>query len=32
VRRHLAPYVDRLRATGRGHWADVLVDRNRDEL
>jgi arylsulfatase A-like enzyme len=32
VRRHLAPYVERLRATGRGHWADVLVDRHRAEL
>jgi arylsulfatase A-like enzyme len=32
VRRHLAAYAERLRATGRGHWADVLVDRHRDEL
>jgi len=32
VRRHLASYVERLRATGRAHWADVLVERHHDEL
>ncbi len=32
VRRHLGPYIKRLRATGRGHWADVLADRHPDEL
>ena len=32
VRRHLVPYAERLRATGRGHWADILVERHRDEL
>jgi arylsulfatase A-like enzyme len=32
VRRHLGPYVERLRATGRDHWADVLIERHRDEL
>ena len=28
VRGHLRSYVERLRATGRGHWADVLVARH----
>jgi hypothetical protein len=32
VRRHLGPYVERLRATGRAHWADVLVERHAAEL
>ncbi len=32
VRRHLRPYLDRLRATGRGHWADVLAERHEAEL
>ena len=32
VRHHLAPYVERLRATGRSHWAEVLVERHRAEL
>jgi arylsulfatase A-like enzyme len=32
VRRHLAPYTERLRSTGRGVWADVLESRHRDEL
>ncbi|MDZ4825009.1 MAG: sulfatase [Actinomycetota bacterium] len=32
VRRHLPSYVERLRATGRSHWADVLVDRHRAEM
>lgn len=32
VRGHLGPYLERLRATGRGSWAEVLVQRHRDEL
>jgi choline-sulfatase len=32
VRKHLSPYIDRLRATGRAQWADVLADRHRHEL
>jgi arylsulfatase A-like enzyme len=28
VRGHLGSYVQRLRATGRGHWADVLLARH----
>jgi arylsulfatase A-like enzyme len=32
VRRHLSPYVERLRATGRATWAEVLVQRHKDEL
>lgn len=32
VRHHLGPYLERLRATGRGEWADVLLDRHADEL
>jgi arylsulfatase A-like enzyme len=28
VRGHLEPYLDRLVATGRGEWADVLVARH----
>jgi len=32
VRKHLGPYLERLRATGREHWAEVLVQRHRDEL
>ncbi|NND75685.1 MAG: sulfatase [Ilumatobacter sp.] len=28
TRGHLPAYLDRLRATGRGHWADVLVERH----
>lgn len=28
TRRHLPGYLERLRATGRGHWADVLVERH----
>lgn len=32
VRHHLGPYLDRLRATGRAQWADVLVERHADEL
>ncbi len=27
VRGHLPAYLDRLRATGRSHWADALVER-----
>ena len=27
VRRHLPAYLERLRDTGRGHWADVLSER-----
>lgn len=29
VRGHLAGYLDRLRATGRAHWIDVLRERHR---
>lgn len=32
VRRHLGPYLQRLRSTGRHHWADVLERRHPDEL
>ncbi len=32
VRGHLAPYVGRLRATGRAEWADVLTLRHASEL
>jgi choline-sulfatase len=32
VRKHLGPYIDRLRATGRESWAEVLVGRHRTEL
>ncbi len=32
VRRHLGPYLERLRETGRAHCADVLEDRHRVEL
>jgi arylsulfatase A-like enzyme len=31
VRRHLPGYLERLRATGRGHWADVLNERHPTE-
>ena len=32
VRKHLKPYLERLRTTGRGHWADVLEQRHPNEL
>jgi arylsulfatase A-like enzyme len=32
VRGHLAAYLERLRATGRGHLADALAERHPDEL
>lgn len=32
TRRHLPTYLDRLRATGRGHWADVLEARHPLEV
>jgi choline-sulfatase len=32
VRRHLPAYLDRLRDTGRGHWADVLLERHPTEV
>jgi arylsulfatase A-like enzyme len=32
VRRHLTPYLTRLRATGRSDWATVLEARHRAEL
>jgi arylsulfatase A-like enzyme len=32
VRTHLGPYVERLRATGRGEWARVLLERHADEM
>lgn len=32
VRMHLAPYLTRLRATGRSHWAALLEERHPDEL
>ncbi len=32
TRRHLAGYLERLRATGRAGWADVLEQRHPDEL
>jgi choline-sulfatase len=32
VRKHLGPYLERLRATGREAWAEVLVRRHGDEL
>jgi len=31
TRRHLPAYLDRLRETGRGAWADVLLDRHPGE-
>lgn len=31
VRGHLPAYLDRLRETERGHWADTLVDRFPDD-
>ncbi len=31
TRRHLPRYLDRLRETGRGAWADELLARHRDE-
>jgi arylsulfatase A-like enzyme len=31
TRRHLPPYLDRLRETGRSAWADALVQRHPDE-
>jgi len=31
IRHHLPAYLDRLRATGRREWADVLVDRHPAE-
>jgi arylsulfatase A-like enzyme len=31
TRHHLPRYLDRLRETGRGHWADVLLDRHPRE-
>lgn len=31
TRRHLPAYLDRLRATGRSEWADVLVERHPAE-
>jgi arylsulfatase A-like enzyme len=31
TRRHLPAYLDRLRATGRAHWADVLTERHPTE-
>jgi choline-sulfatase len=31
TRRHLPDYLEHLRATGRGQWADVLLDRQPDE-
>ncbi len=32
VRKHLPAYLDRLRATGRGEWADVLAERHPEEV
>ena len=32
VRKHLAPYIERLRATGREAWAEVLVQRHHTEI
>ena len=32
TRHRLGPYLDRLRATGRSHWADVLTERHHAEL
>ena len=32
VRKHLGPYLERLRATGREEWAQVLATRHPDEL
>jgi hypothetical protein len=32
VRRHLGPYIERLRATGREGWAQVLMERHSAEL
>jgi choline-sulfatase len=31
TRGHLPAYVERLRATGRSRWADVLLERHADE-
>jgi hypothetical protein len=31
TRHHLPAYLERLRATGRGQWADVLVERHPTE-
>lgn len=31
VRRHLTRYLDRLRSTGRGQWADVLAEAHQIE-
>jgi hypothetical protein len=31
VRKHLPAYLERLRATGRAHWADVLAERHPGE-
>ena len=31
TRRHLPSYLERLRETGRGHWADVLLERHAQE-
>jgi arylsulfatase A-like enzyme len=32
VRGRLGPYLERLRSTGRGGWARILVERHSDEL
>lgn len=32
VRRHLGPYLERLRKTGRENWAEVLATRHAGEL
>jgi hypothetical protein len=32
VRGHLGPYVERLRATGRGGWARTLQERHSNEM
>jgi len=32
TRGHLPSYLERLRATGRSHWADVLTERHPTEL
>jgi choline-sulfatase len=31
VRKHLGPYLERLRTTGRSHWADILQQRHPNE-
>ena len=31
-RGHLPKYLDRLRETGRGEWADVLAERHPNDL